>query len=74
MGLRHCKYKGQIEKTIETRLAHLLCMKLTFIVPKVAHGGSSWHTSCTAFHPLDNLQLDGRRVQDLLVEALWLLA
>ncbi len=43
-------------------------MKLTFIVPKVAHGGGSQHTSCTAFHSLDDLHLLERRVQDLIVE------
>ena len=43
-------------------------MKLTFIVPKVAHGGGSQNTSCTVFHPLDDLHLAKRRVQDLIVE------
>ena len=43
-------------------------MKLTFIVPKVTHGGGSQHTSRTAFHSLDDLHLLECRVQDLIVE------
>ena len=42
-------------------------MKLTFVVPKVAHGGGSQHTSCTASHPLNDLHLLECRVQDLIV-------